>query len=211
MCAEDEAALGAVIQRLREARDAGFACAPEGECFRLEIWGSFPPDWCGSLSLQCYAAKLSVISAEVRRVRASYWAGRFLLANAGNESVERLDFVRMATRRPKALLPPGEIVIDDLRIERSKHSDAAEIHLAAPDQLGFLAFVLHHFAFCGLYPHGLVLRTSPDGRIDDCFEVFGVGGTPPSERALATLSSLLSPALRPPGSEPDHPSFRFDG
>ena len=197
-CAEDGTALGAVIQRLAEARDSGFACAPEGTGFRLEIWGSFPPDWCGSFSLQCYAAKLSVVSGEARRMRASYWAARFLLANAGNESVESLDFVRMAAHRPKALLPPGEIVIDELRIERSARSDAAEIHLTASDQLGFLAFVLHRFAFCGLYPHSLVLRTSPDGRVDDWFEVFGVGGTPPSEHALATLASVLAPAPRPP-------------
>ena len=197
-CAEDEAALGSVIQRLAEAREPGFACTPEGDRFRLEIWGSFTPDWCGSLSLQCYAAKLSVVSGEARRMRASYWAGRFLLANAGNESVERLDFVRMAAHRPKALLPPGEVAIDELRIEPSRSSGAAGIRLTAPDRLGFLAFVLHQFAFCGLYPHSLVLRTSPDGRIDDWFEVFGVGGTPPSERALGMLSTVLAPAPHPP-------------
>lgn len=197
-CAEDGTALSAVIQRLAETRDSGFSCAPEGAGFRVEIWGSFPPDWCGSFSLQCYAAKLSVVSGEARRMRASYWAGRFLLSNAGNESVESLDFVRMAARRPKALLPPGEITIDELRIERSTRNDAAEIHLTARDRLGLLAFVLHRFAFCGLYPHGLVLRTSPDGRAEDWFEVFGVGGTPPSEHALAALSSELAPAPRRP-------------
>jgi hypothetical protein len=192
--AEQEAALGRVIQRLAEAREPGSACAPEGECFRLEIWGSFPPDWCGNLSLQCYAAKLSVVSAEARRVRASYCAGRFLLASTGSESVERLDFARMAMRLPKAVRPPAEIEIDELRIERSARSGGAEVRLAAPDRLGFLAFVLNRFAFCGLYPHGLVLRTSPDGRIDDWFEVFGVGGTSPTEGALAALAKVLAPA-----------------
>jgi hypothetical protein len=196
--AADETLLGSVIQRLAEARDPGFRCAPEGECFRLEIWGSFSPDWCGSLSLQCYGAKLSLVSGEARRVRASYWAGRFLLASGGNDSVESLDFVRMAQRRPKALRPPGEMAIDELRIERSVRGDGAEIHLTAPDRLGFLAYVLDRFAFCGLHPHGLVLRTSPEGRVDDWFEVFGVGGTAPSESALATLSSVLAPAPRPP-------------
>jgi hypothetical protein len=196
--AEYEVALGSVIQRLAEARDPGFACAPEGECFRLEIWGSFPPDWCGNLSLQCYAAKLSVLSAEARRVRASYWAGRFLLASAGSESVESVDFVRMAKHRPKAVMPPGDVAIDELRVEPIERTGAAGIRITAPDRLGFLAFVLDRFAFCGLYPHGLVLRTSPDGRIDDWFEVFGVGGTPPTERALAMLASALGPAPRRP-------------
>jgi hypothetical protein len=190
-----DAALGRVIQRLAEAREAGFECAPEGLCFRLEIWGSFPPDWCGNLSLQCYAAKLSVVSAEARRVRASFWAGRFLLASSGSDSAESLDFVRMAMRPPKAVLPPGGVEIDELRIERSE-GGGAEIRLTAPDRLGFLAYVLRRFALCGLYPHGLVLRTSPDGRVDDWFEVFGVGGTAPTERALAALASALAPAPR---------------
>ena len=147
--AAEESALGSVIERVTDAQAPGFVCAREGADFRLEIWGSFPPDWCGSFSLQCYAAKLSVVSGEARRMRASYWAGRFLLANAGNESVESLDFVRMATRRPKALLPPGEIAIDELRIERSSRSDAAEIHLTAPDQLGLLALEVVHRADSG--------------------------------------------------------------
>jgi hypothetical protein len=189
-----DAALDRVLQRLAVAREPGFVCEREGDGFRLEIWGSFPPDWCGNLSLQCYAAKLSVVSADARRERASYWAGRFLLASDGVDSVETVDFVRMAMRPPRAVLPPGEVAIDELQIERSDGTGAAEVHLSAPDRLGFLAYVLHRFAFCGLYPHGLVLRTSSGGRIDDWFEVFGVGGTPPTDRAIATLARALAPA-----------------
>jgi hypothetical protein len=182
-----DAALDGVVERLEDAQAPGFACAREGAGFRLEIWGCFPPDWCGNLSLQCYAARLS-----------------FLLASAGGPFAPSLDFLQMVRRRPQALLPPSDLAIDALRIERAAQGAGAEIRLAAPDRLGFLAFVLDRFAFCGLYPHRLVLRTSPENKIDDWFQVFGVGGTPPSEHALATLSNLLAPALarssRPPGA-----------
>jgi hypothetical protein len=192
--AADATTLGSLIERLEDARAPGFACAREGMGFRLEIWGAFPPDWCGNLSLQCYAARLSVVSGEARRVRASHWAGRFLLRTAGGESPQSLDFVRMAQRRPQAMLAPGEMAIDALRIERAGDGAGAEVRLAAPDRLGFLAYVLDRFAFCGLHPHALALHTSPAGRVDDWFRVFGVGGTPPSDRALATLESVLAPA-----------------
>ena len=195
-CNVDGAELRDVIERLELAAAPGFACTREGAGFRLDIWGSFPPDWCGNLSLQCYAARLCVVSGEALRVRASYWAGRFFLTSAGGESPERHDFVRMAQRRPQALLPPDAMRIDTLRITRG--GDGAEIALAAPDRLGFLAYVLDRFAFCGLYPHRMALRTSPEGRIDDWFQVFGVAGTPPSERALAMLSSVLTPGVRRP-------------
>ncbi|MFI5217172.1 MAG: hypothetical protein ACHQ3O_11575 [Candidatus Limnocylindria bacterium] len=199
-----DAALDGVVERLEDAQAPGFACAREGAGFRLEIWGCFPPDWCGNLSLQCYAARLSILSGEARRVRAAHWAGRFLLASAGGPFAPSLDFLQMVRRRPQALLPPSDLAIDALRIERAAQGAGAEIRLAAPDRLGFLAFVLDRFAFCGLYPHRLVLRTSPENKIDDWFQVFGVGGTPPSEHALATLSNLLAPALarssRPPGA-----------
>ena len=192
--AAEESALGSVIERVTDAQAPGFVCAREGADFRLEIWGSFPPDWCGNLSLQCYAARLSIVSGEARRVRASHWAGRFLLASAGGRSAESLDFLQMARRRPQALQPPTEMPIDALRIERPAPGAGAEIRLGAPDRLGFLAYLLDRLAFCGLYPHRLLLRTSPDGKIDDWFQVFGVGGTPPSEHALATLASVLAPA-----------------
>jgi hypothetical protein len=189
-------ALDGVIERLVRAREPGFACAREGALLRLEIWGSFPPDWCGNLSLQCYAVRLSVVSGEARRVRASHWVGRFLLASAGGDAAENVDFVRMAQRRPKALLPPAPMVIDELRIGRPPEGGGATVRIAAQDRLGFLAFLLDRFAFCGLYPHRLVLHTSAEGRIDDWFEVFGVGGTPPSEPALAKLERLLATAQR---------------
>jgi hypothetical protein len=192
-----ETPLERVIERLARARQPGFACTREGALLRLEIWGSFPPDWCGNLSLQCYAARLGVASGEARRVRASHWAGHFLLRSAGGEPLANADFVRMARRRPKALLPPSEMPIDELRI--SLVAGAAEVRLAAADRLGFLAYVLDRFGFCGLYPHGLVLRTSPQGRIDDWFRLLGVGGTPPSEPALAMLANVLGPARRGPG------------
>jgi len=37
------------------------------------------------------------------------------------------------------------------------------------------------------------VRTGPDGRARDRFDVQGIGGTPPLPRALATLDALLRP------------------
>ena len=85
---------------------------------------------------------------------------------------------------------PVAISIDDLRIERGD-GRAARIHVGGPDRIGFLATVLDRMAFCGLYPHELSVRTRPDGRAEDRFEVLGVGGAPPTPAALEVLEKRL--------------------
>jgi hypothetical protein len=185
-------ALEPVIARARDEASAGFECHPDGDFFRLCIWGWFPPDWCGNLSLHCYAARLSVRAAEARRVRTSLWAGAFLLAPsalAGSPHV--LDFVHMARHRPNGVAKPASMEIDRVEVEQSPSVNAARIRIGGPDRIGFLAVVLERMAFCGLYPHQLSVRTTPTGRAEDCFDVLGVGGTQPSPRALEALEKLL--------------------
>jgi hypothetical protein len=184
-------ALEPVIERARSEPSAGFECIPDGEFFRLCIWGWFPPDWCGNLSLHCYAARLSVIAAEARRVRTSLWAGAFLLSpTLPARDVRAQDFLHMARHRPNGVARPVSMEIDRLRIEQSPAVNAARIRIGGPDRIGFLAVVLDRMAFCGLYPHQLSARTTA-GRAEDCFDVLGIGGTQPSPRALEALEKLL--------------------
>jgi len=187
-------ALEPVIERARSEASAGFECHPDGELFRLCIWGWFPPDWCGNLSLHCYAARLSVVAAEARRVRTSLWAGTFLLAPSPHARRARAqDFLHMARHRPNGIAKPASMEIDPLRIEQSPSVNATRIRIGGPDRIGFLAVVLDRMAFCGLYPHQLSVRTTPTGRAEDCFDVLGIGGTQPSPRALEALEKLLRP------------------
>ena len=180
--------LEAVIERAQSDASAGCECTPDGALWRLCVWGWFPPDWCGNLSLHCYAARLSVIAAEARRVRTSLWAGVFLLEpSAGGASPRAHDFVHMARHRPTGIAQPVEISIESLRIDPGAGGRAARIHVGGPDRIGFLATVLDRMAFCGLYPHELSVRTTPDGRAQDRFEVLGVGGSPPKPAALEAL------------------------
>ena len=189
--------LDSVVARALGEDGAGFECTPCGTFWRLWIWGWFPPNWCGSLSLHCYAARLGVVEADARRVRTSLWAGCFLLAPAaGARSPRAFDFVHMARHRPSGIAHAEPMAIDALRIVGDPASGAARVHVAGPDRIGFLACALERLAFCGLYPHQLSVRTTPDGRAEDVFEVLGIGGTPPLPRALATLELLLRPRRR---------------
>lgn len=185
--------LEAVVARALGEGGAGFECTPGGNFWRLWIWGWFPPDWCGSLSLHCYAARLSVLEADARRVRTSLWAGSFLLApSEGAPAPRALDFVHMARHRPAGVAQPKPMAIDTLKIDPDAPCGAARVRVTGPDRIGFLAFVLDQLAFCGLYPHELRVRTRQDGVAQDEFSVLGVGGTPPLGRSLATLTALLA-------------------
>ncbi|HXK25889.1 MAG TPA: hypothetical protein VMS55_24695 [Myxococcota bacterium] len=180
-----------VIERMRREAGAGCECSPDGVLWRLCIWGWFPPEWCGNLSLHCYAARLSVLAAEARRVRTSLWAGVFLLEPSPCGASPRAhDFVHMARHRPTGVAKPVAISIEDLRVEPGA-SGAARIHVGGPDRIGFLATVLDRMAFCSLYPHELSVRTTPDGRAEDRFLVQGVGGAPPTPAALEALERRL--------------------
>jgi hypothetical protein len=191
--AAEASRLESVVARALGEDGAGFECTPAGHLWRLWIWGWFPPDWSGSLSLHCYAARLSVIEADALRVRTSLWAGCFLLEPApGAHSPRALDFVHMARHRPSGIARPDGVRVDTLRIEPEAEERAARVRVEAPDRIGFLAGVLEQFAFCGLYPHQLSVRTA-HGRASDVFDVYGIGGTPPLPRALATLELLLRP------------------
>ena len=190
--AEHILALEPVIERASREASAGCECSPDGSLWRLCIWGWFPPDWCGNLSLHCYAARLSVLAAEARRVRTSLWAGAFLLTpSPPARSPRALDFVHMARHRPTGVSKPEDMLIDELRIRSGASGNAARIRVGGPDRIGFLALVLDRMAFCGLYPHQLSVRTTPDGRAEDSFDVLGVGGTPPPPRSLEALEKLL--------------------
>jgi hypothetical protein len=188
-------ALGPVIERAKRETGAGSECHPDGSLWRLCIWGWFPPDWCGSLSLHCYAARLSVLEAEACRVRTALWAGAFRLAPQQSDRTPRAhDFVHMARRRPLRVARPGDIAVDDVRIEPAARDGTVRVRVAGPDRIGFLAVVLDPLAGCGLYPLRLSVRTSAAGRAEDCFDVQGVGGAPPAPRALASLEKrLLAP------------------
>lgn len=196
--AESALALEPVIERARSEEGAGFECSRDGALWRLCIWGWFPPDWCGNLSLHCYAARLCVQQADTRRLRTSLWAGAFLLAESGHAASPRaLDFVHMARHRPAGIGRPGPMEIEQLQIEPDACGGAARVQVAGSDRIGFLAWVLEQLACCGLYPHALSVRTTPDGRAQDRFDVLGSGGTPPLPRALATLEQLLRPRPQP--------------
>jgi hypothetical protein len=191
---EHGSALDSLVERARNETGAGYECRPDGRFWRLCIWGWFPPDWCGSLSLHCYAARLSVLEGDACRVRSSVWAGSFLLAPVGSgESPQALDFMNMARHRPLAIAQPTPMQIDRLQIEPDASGSFARVRIEGPDRIGFLAYVLDQLAFCGLYPHGLSVRTLPDGHAQDRFDVQGVGGTAPLPRSLATLEALLRP------------------
>jgi hypothetical protein len=193
--AQPKLALGPVIERAKRETGAGCECHSDGALWRLWIWGWFPPDWCGSLSLHCYAARLSVVEAEAQRVRTALWAGAFRLAPLERERAPAPhDFVHMARRRPRRIEHPGGIAVDSVRIEPPAQDGAVSVHVCGPDRIGFLAVVLDQLAFCGLYPQRLSVRTTASGRAEDRFDVQGVGGTPPAPRALAALEKqLLSP------------------
>jgi len=177
----------------RPATDgAGFTCSPEGEAWRLGIWGKLASGWAGNVSLQCCAARIGIVEGEVLRLRDAMWAGTFLLAAPpGGANPEGFDFLQMARRRPSVLprLPAPEIT--DIAVEQPADRPWAIVRIAGRDRLGFLAGLLDRIAACELEPQRISLHTTPDGVAHDRFVLRGIDGAPPKAAALARLTQIL--------------------
>ena len=105
-----ERQLAALVAQARASTKAEARCSRgAGGGVRLEIWGTLPPSWAGSLSLHCCGVGLNIESGLGCRISPAHWAARFELTRPRALDVHAFDFLRMARRRPsgatRAALP----------------------------------------------------------------------------------------------------------
>lgn len=200
---EIEQELAAVIAQARASQEASAMCARSATGVRLEICGTLPPSWSGSLSLHCSAIGLNIESGLGCRISPSKWAARFELSSERPLDVHAFEFLRMARGSRSSATRSAAPHLESFELVRQPGRGLTAA-VRGPDQPGFLASVLQRFALFGLHPDRFVLG-SFRGHADDVFLLKTVGGTEPSPECAAALRSALTaclpaPTARAPGS-----------
>lgn len=162
-----------------------------GGVWVLELWGALPVGWAGNLAQNCAVARMSVREGEAVRLAPGRWAGVFRLApDATAVAARQFDFAAMSLRRPRGFGPRGDARLDKAALEIDPRSVQVVAVVEAEDRLGLLGFVLAEFASLGLFPDRLSVHTR-GSRVRDRFVLTGVGGSPPSARAVRSLEVRL--------------------
>lgn len=170
---------------------ASFRIDPDvNEDWILRLWGPLPVGWAGNLSLHCYAAALGVEAGEAAQVASGRWAAVFRLRAEKEASPAGQDFLLMAGRRPRVAMAGADVVLDTVRVVPPAGASAARVLVGGPDRLGLLAWLLGRFAFFGLHPTRLSVRTTA-GRAEDRFELAGPDGELTAAAALGGLEQTL--------------------
>jgi hypothetical protein len=157
-----------IVDRCRRGDD-GSACLPEGNAYRVVLWGRLPEGWAGNFALHACALGLEVVSGEAACVGSSRWAAIFVVRTADPHArMACHDFLHMARRAPRVMptLPEPDIEIS-LR-EASDGSDAVIGRVRGKDTIGLLAEVLRRFDAASLRPREFSIRTI-HGEVDDWF------------------------------------------
>jgi len=175
----------------------------EGRRARVRLWGHLPAEWCGNLSLHCYATGVSIFDADARRLPGGIWAACLLIDAPGldleapGSSYPACDYLAMARHRPA--LAPGRsgIELESYRLDRRPGDGGLLLHIRSVDRLGLLAGLFRRILDCGLRPYEITVRTRA-GRAEDWIVLEGLGGKPADEDAQETLREEFESALEAP-------------
>lgn len=187
-----------------------------GGIWILTLWGALPVGWAGNLAQNCAAARMSVRDGEAVRLAPGRWAGVFRLSPEPARSADdgrplaarpgwpdrdpahddegvaarQFDFAAMSLRRPRNVAPVDSMRLDKATVEIDPESVEVVAVVEAEDRMGLLGFVLGELAALCLFPARLSVRTE-GARVRDRFVLTGVGGSPPSARAVRGLEVRL--------------------
>jgi len=188
-----ETSLAPVIAQARRSEKTEAVCARAGGRWQLELWGSLPPTWVGSLALHCSGVGIDIAEGRGCRVGVSRWAARFVLkAPRGGPELHAFDFLRMARRRPSGAMTSVMPRLDAFEIVRG--AAGIEVSVRGRDEPGFLAGVLQRFALFGMHADRFSVGSEGE-RAVDWFVVKAVGGRDPAPDSVAALRSALSACL----------------
>ncbi|HEU4430786.1 MAG TPA: hypothetical protein VFT98_18640 [Myxococcota bacterium] len=188
-----EASLAAVIAQARRTEKSEAVCARAGGRWQLELWGSLPPTWAGSLALHCSGVGIDIAEGCACRVGPSRWAARFALkAPRGGPELHAFDFLRMARRQPSGAMSSAMPRLDAFEIVRG--AAGIEVSVRGRDEPGFLAGVLQRFALFGMHAERLSVGSEGE-RAVDWFVVKATGGRDPAPDSVAALRVALNACL----------------
>ncbi len=156
--------------------------------YQLAMNGRFDPGWICALSHGLAERQINIMQVEAARDTGRNWNSLlnldFRASGVEPDSVDYLALSR-SSATVQALAEP--LVLDDYQMERSNRC-AGSLYLEAsgPDRLGVLSALLNTFSLFSLFPAEILVETKGK-RIFDRFWLKGMGGSAPSQEAVAAL------------------------
>ncbi|HUP92510.1 MAG TPA: hypothetical protein VM074_09715 [Solimonas sp.] len=160
---------------------------PDGT-YTLELSGSFPPEWMGSICTHLGARGISVESGFARQVERGGWESKFVLRPlAPGIDMAQVNYraLAMVAKRPG---PAARLQIKSFEVV--DQGDSLTVSIRAGDELGLLGRLLGAFTFLMLFVHEMRIETV--GReAHDVFVLKGLAWMTPSEASRQRLVASL--------------------
>lgn len=166
-----------------------FTITPRGNgTHALELRGTFPPYWVGSLCARLAERRIDVVRGFARQVQPGEWQASFVLrALDPSIDLQLVDYRELALAKGAALITvkPG---IRAFQLE--DRGDCLAVSIRAADEVGLLGRLLGVFLFQMLYASELQIETV-GGEARDTFVLRGFAGKAPGPEARARLEARL--------------------
>jgi hypothetical protein len=167
---------------------------PDGR-FRLDLHGTFPPEWTGCLCARLSARRIDVERGFARQVQRGQWESMFELRPL-DDGIDpaRIDYraLALAHKEPRAA---GRANITSFTLE--DRNDSIRVAIRAPDELGLLGRLLGAFSYLMLFVHDMQIETV-GSEAQDVFVLKGLAGMAPGfelrERLRASLEAMTRSA-----------------
>lgn len=177
------------------AATASLQRLPDGSV-EVALQGAFPhPHWLAYLLRALSESQVSLVSGRAVQNDALDWDARITLDfRQSMAAPEKLDYLMLAQQRMNsATLTAPEL--SNFRIAR-RGDQQLEVHLEAPDQVGFLGRLLTRVSSLGLFPSELEVATV-GGRIKDRLIFRGIMNKAPTDTVQKSLEAMCRLMLKP--------------
>lgn len=168
---------------------------PDGSA-EVALRGAFAhPHWLGYLLRSLSESRVSLVSGRAVQNDAQDWDARIVLDFRQSQlAPENLDYVTLAHQH-MGLATLTAPQLSSFRITRRRDRQL-EVHLEAPDQVGFLGRLLTKVSSLGLFPSEMEI-TTVSGRIKDRIVFRGIMSKAPTETVQNSLEAMCRLMLTP--------------
>ena len=160
--------------------------------YQLTMGGRFDPGWICGLSHGLAQRRVNITKVEATRGAGRNWQSCLDLDfSAAVLAPDTIDYLALSKSNATVQALAEPIVLDDYQLERStKCEGSLYLEASGPDRLGVLSALLNTFSLFSLFPAEILVETK-NKRIFDRFWLKGMGGSAPSQEAVAALRGRM--------------------
>lgn len=168
--------------------------------YQLGLEGRLEPGWAGRLSNGLAQRRINILRVEAARRQGRQWSSLIDL-DFGSSRIrpDTVDYLELS-HAPVDTTLAEPLVLDDYQIERSTRCQGSlYLEVSGHDRIGCLSSLLNTFSLFSLFPAEMLVETQHK-RIFDRFWLKGLGGSMPSNEAIAALRERMNELLHGGGT-----------